>query len=376
MERAAAIRIIYWCIVLHLSLLQIIGIASFQLGRHNPSFLYRKSITTSNARTGRKHDVALSPLLAALSSTIAAENDQQQQQQQEKYYQRHAIFQNTNAVSKSFPIPHPEIWRKFVTPTTTEESNRNNHSSPSSFWEQLVSSIQLGANSQKQNQLVNDITVQFDDAETGAQELVEQCRLFTQHRHSDDDDDNKQSTLLPENIMMEREITRHLTDVLSYFKSIAGDSNSDNIKCQARIVSSIGKNGIKCPRWHADHVPVRLVMSIIGPGCDYIPHEVEVIGSSANARLVDRNALNTLDEDDTRIANDIIVPPNNVNTGGTVVTSAKEGDAVLLMGRAWEDSLSEGEVTNSSILAAVHRSPVLSPGQERILLTVDLVSSP
>ena len=157
MERAAAIRIIYWCIVMHLSLLQIIGIASFQLGRHNPSFLYRKSITTSNARTGRKHDVALSPLLAALSSTIAAENDQQ------KYYQRHAIFQNTNAVSKSFPIPHPEIWRKFVTPTTTEESNRGNHSSPSSFWEQLVSSIQLGANSQKQNQLVNDITVQFDD---------------------------------------------------------------------------------------------------------------------------------------------------------------------------------------------------------------------
>lgn len=371
MERAAAIRIIYWCIVMHLSLLQIIGIASsFQLGRHNPGFLYRKSITTSNAHTGRKHDVTLSPLLAALSSTIAAENDQQ------KYYQRHAIFQNTNAVSKSFPIPHPEIWRKFVAPTTTEESNRDNHSSPSSFWEQLVSSVQLGANSQKQNQLVNDVTVQFDDAETGAQELVEQCRLFTQHRHSDDDDDNKQSTLLPENIMMEREITRHLTDVLSYFKSIAGDSNSDNIKCQARIVSSIGKNGIKCPRWHADHVPVRLVMSIIGPGCDYIPHEVEVIGSSANARLVDRNALNTLDEDDTRIANDIIVPPNNVNTGGTVVTSAKEGDAVLLMGRAWEDSLSEGEVTNSSILAAVHRSPVLSPGQERILLTVDLVSSP
>lgn len=174
--------------------------------------------------------------------------------------------------------------------------------------------------------------------------------------------------------MMEQEITQHMANVLSYFQSIAGDNNSSNIKCQARIVSSIGRNGIKCPRWHADHVPVRLVMSIIGPGCEYIPHEVEVMGSG-NTRLVDRNALNTLDEDDTRIANEIIVP-TNLNTGKTIVSSAKEGDAVLLMGRAWEDSstLQEGDFTNSNdILAAVHRSPLLSPGQERILLTVDVV---
>ena len=373
----AAATLICWCIVLHLSLLQIIGIASFQLGRNNPAFLCNiKSRTTTNAQQGRKHDVAfLSPLLAELSSTITTEKNEQQLQEQ--YHQRHSIFQDTNAISKSFPIPHPEIWRKFVTPPTIEESNRNNKSSQS-FWEQLVSSAQLlGTNAQKQNQLVNDITVQYDDAVTGAQELVEKCQLFTQHiQHHDDN--NKQSTLLPENAMMKQEITQHLADVLSYFQSIAGNNNSNNnnIKCQARIVSSIGKNGIKCPRWHADHVPVRLVMSIIGPGCDYIPHEVEVgFGNSANnnARLVDRNALNTLDEDDTRIANDIIVPPN-LNTGEKVFTSAKEGDAVLLMGRAWEDS-TKAEVTDSSILAAVHRSPVLSPGQKRILLTVDLVSS-
>ena len=373
MTRAAA-TLICWCIILHLSLLQT-GIASFQLGRTNPAFLCIKSRATSSDTRGRKHDVAfLSPLFAELSSTIKTENEQQLQQQEQ--YQRHSIFQDTNAISKSFPIPHPEIWRKFATPPTTEESNRNNKSSPS-FWEQFVSSAHLlGTNAQKQNQLVNDITVQFDDAESGAQELVEKCQLFTQHRQHDDD--NKQSTLLPENAMMKQQITQHLADVLSYFQSIAGNnsSNNNNIKCQARIVSSIGKNGIKCPRWHADHVPVRLVMSIIGPGCDYIPHELEVgFGNSANnARLVDRNALNTLDEDDTRIANDIIVPPN-LNTGEMVFTSAKEGDAVLLMGRAWEAS-TKGEVTDSNnILAAVHRSPVLFSGQERILLTVDLVSS-
>eukprot|EP00573_Skeletonema_grethae_P011802 CAMPEP_0201701688 /NCGR_PEP_ID=MMETSP0578-20130828/33622_1 /ASSEMBLY_ACC=CAM_ASM_000663 /TAXON_ID=267565 /ORGANISM="Skeletonema grethea, Strain CCMP 1804" /LENGTH=346 /DNA_ID=CAMNT_0048189059 /DNA_START=30 /DNA_END=1067 /DNA_ORIENTATION=+ len=346
MTIATATRIIYCCIVLHLSLLQIIGIASFQLGRNNPAFLCSsKSIT--NAQGPRHYDVTLSPLLAELSSTtMPAENEQQQQQQE--YHHRHAIFQRTNAVSKSFPIPHSDIvWRKFVTPEATNESNRDK-----SFWEQLLSPAQHSLNDQKQNQLVNDVTVQFDDATTGAQELVEQCQLFTQHC---DDTNCKQPTLLPENAMMEQEITQHLANVLSYFQSIAGDNNSNNIKCQARIVSSIGRNGIKCPRWHADHVPVRLVMSIIGPGCEYIPHEVEVMGSG-NTRLVDRNALNTLDEDDTRIANEIIVPAN-LNTGKTIVTSAKEGDAVLLMGRAWEDSATsqEGDFTiSNNILAAVH----------------------
>eukprot|EP00984_Skeletonema_dohrnii_P033078 scaffold28544_cov126-Skeletonema_dohrnii-CCMP3373.AAC.3 len=361
MTIAAETRIIYWCIVLHLSLLlQIIGIASFQFGRNNPAFL-------PNAQ-GRTHDVALSPLLAELSSTITAADEQQQQQQEQHH--RHAIFQHTNAVSKSFPIPLTDIWHKFVTPTSREEeSNRNNNNSSPSFWEQLLSSAQNKVkNNEHQNQLVNDVTVQFDDATTGAQELVKQCQLFPQR--SDDTTDGKESTMLPENTMMEREITKHLADVLSCFQSVAGNGNN-NIKCQARIVSSIGKNGIKCPRWHADHVPVRLVMSIIGPGCEYIPHEVEIMGSSSNMRLVDRNALNTLDEDDTRIANDIIVPPN-LNTEKKTVTSAKEGDAVLLMGRAWEDS-SEGDFTDAKILAAVHRSPLLSSGQERILLTVDLV---
>ncbi len=363
MTVATATRFLFWCIALHLSLLQITGIYSFQFGR-NLAFLCSKSITNAH-NAGRRHDdVALSPLLAELSPTITAEKQQQQQQQQQQQYYRHAIFQHTNAVSKSFPIPHPNIWRKFVTPKTSQEkSNRkNNNSSPSSFWEQLLSSTKnkVSHHQSKQNQLVNDVTVQFDNPATGAYELVKQCQLFPQQSDDNNHDKHQSTTLLPpENIMMEQEIIQHLTDVLSYFQSVVASSdptnNNNSNKCQARIVSSIGKNGIKCPRWHADHVPVRLVMSIIGPGCEYIPHEVEVgmVSSSSssnnNERLVDRNALNTLDEDDTRIANDIIVPPIKLNTGKTIITSAKEGDAVLLMGRAWEDStLSDGDFKNQN----------------------------
>ncbi|KAL7435623.1 hypothetical protein ACHAXM_004752 [Skeletonema potamos] len=398
MTKARANRFLFWwwCIVLHLTLLQIISINSFQLGRNNPAFLMRSSSSIKNSSNAH----------AELSSTtITAEKQlqhSQQQQQQHKQHHRHVIFQHTNAVSKSFPIPHPNIWRKFVTPTTSPDESSHNPS----FWEQLLPSSSSSSSSahqnKKQNQLVNDITVQFDDPTIGAYELVKQCQLFLPQQHSDDTnnhDNNKQSTTTttlppPENVMMEQQdIIQHLTDILSYFQSVVSspdtNNNNNNIKCQARIVSSIGKNGIKCPRWHADHVPVRLVMSIIGPGCEYIPHEVEVImggggsSSSSNERVVvvDRNALNTLDEDDTRIANDIIVPPNNninLNTGKktTIITSAMEGDAVLLMGRAWEEEEEEDDdftKPNKDVLAAVHRSPVLSPGQERILLTVDLV---
>ena len=362
-----------WCIILNLTLLQIIGITSFQFGRNininnNPS----SAVIQRKSNGVRKHyyvDV-VSPLHAELSTNnnIAPNNNFQQSQQQGEHRHRHAVFQHTNAVSKSFPIPHPAVWRRFVKSDNNVQEDISGNA-PQSFWEQLLSSMQLDANYEKQiNQLVNDVTVQFDDPAIGAFELVKECNLF-HHEHNASND--KQSATLPENAMLEQEIIHHLSEVLSYFQSIAcANERSSNTKCQARIVSSIGTNGIKCPRWHADHVPVRLVMSIIGPGCEYIPYEMEL--TDGERGVVDRNALNTLDEDDTRIANDIILPPHYLKNGKTVVTSAKEGDVVLLMGREWEDVYTH---SNNEVLAAVHRSPLLSPGQERILLTVDVVPS-
>ncbi|KAL7523647.1 hypothetical protein ACHAXR_000269 [Thalassiosira sp. AJA248-18] len=196
--------------------------------------------------------------------------------------------------------------------------------------------------------------------------------------------------------MAETETLKHLTNVLSYFQSVAAPPNSPNVKCIARIVSTVGSVGTKCPRWHADHIPVRLVMSILGPGCEYIPENVSKDNDHHRPRVVNRRALNNLDEDDTVKANDIIVAPQllsdaeqRLNDGDKMIHHAKEGEAVLLMGRGWEDATntlmrekSESATDNigesiesptDKVLAAVHRSPTLSPGQERILLTVDLV---
>jgi len=61
--------------------------------------------------------------------------------------------------------------------------------------------------------------------------------------------------------------------------------------------------------------------------------------------------------------------------GEEIIQYAKEGEAILLMGKGWEEEdHGDSSSANEGIpLAAVHRSPILKPNQERILLTVDLV---
>jgi hypothetical protein len=136
--------------------------------------------------------------------------------------------------------------------------------------------------------------------------------------------------------------------------------------------------------------------------------------------MVNRHALNNLDEEDTTKANNIIVTTVAPSTrssllpltsstsikhakdgkccddgahGNKLITTlmhAKEGDAVLLMGKGWEEGVQDESINNTeeqaghvhhggincchdnAILAAVHRSPKLRSNQERILLTVDL----
>ena len=94
-------------------------------------------------------------------------------------------------------------------------------------------------------------------------------------------------------------------------------------------------------------------------------------------KIVNRTALNSLDEEDTQIANDIIVPKKMVydreKEGEEIIKYAKEGEAILLMGKGWEEESDDSTTNEDILLAAVHRSPVLKPNQERILLTVDLV---
>lgn len=286
--------------------------------------------------------------------------------------QRHPLFAETNAVSKHMPVPHLELWRQSL-PTLEPEPSADDGKKNAGFWDFLSPQKEHGHSHGQV--LLKDRHVEFDNASIGARDLLEKCGVILP---SSKNDESSSSLPLPETIMAEKETVKHLTSILSYFQTVAAPTNgSKNIKCIARIVSTEGSAGIKCPRWHADHVPVRLVMSILGPGCEYIP---ENIAENDQPQLVNRQALNNLDEDDTMKANDIIVPPALLydDEAKCPIRHADEGEAVLLMGRGWEDDIiplqDEKSIDSSnSVLAAVHRSPTLLPDQERILLTVDLV---
>lgn len=245
---------------------------------------------------------------------------------------KHPLFFDKNVHSQHFHIDAPRIWESTLPPVDI-----------------FASVLGIGGGRQLRNGVIGkDVTVEFNEAQDGAKELLEGCGIYR---------DTKESIC----------VLDHLTSVLSFYQEIVsyGGEEKDR-KCKARIVSTRGHVGTKCPRWHADHVPVRLVMSLIGPGCVFIPETLEE-GKPIGAVPVDRVALNGLDLDDTAAANRIIVPDEK----GTVHSSA--GDAVLLMGREWEDCSVGDSHQAGHLHAAVHKSPTLDPFQGRVLLVVDIV---
>ena len=202
-----------------------------------------------------------------------------------------------------------------------------------------------GGRQMRRGVLGADVTAVFDDPIDGARQLIDGCGIQIQ--------DDKDETL------------QHLLGALSYYQNYVSFASGGRArKCKARIVASRGPIGTKCPRWHLDHVPVRLIMSLVGPGCDYIPESISP--HATNNVYVDRHALNGLDMDDSAQANRIIVPDDKG------VVHSKVGEAVILMGREWDTVGEAGDGDSGILHAAAHKSPDLSPFEGRVLLTVDL----
>mmetsp|Transcript_3886 Transcript_3886/g.5993 ORF Transcript_3886/g.5993 Transcript_3886/m.5993 type:complete len:270 (-) Transcript_3886:291-1100(-) len=224
---------------------------------------------------------------------------------------------------------------------------------------------------QKQRgKIYHDVTVVFIDPVEGATQLAQQL-----HTH-DNISTQQANKALSDN---ENDVIYHLTDFLSYYQSIILSSpqfsqrrrKEEEVKFKARIVASQGPIGTKCPRWHVDHVPLRLVASLLGPGCSYIPQ------SQKQNVCIDYNFLNNCDVDDTAMANNRIVQfakGNEERKEG--IFQAQENEAILLMGREWEEAVRDDQEKlndRHEIKAAVHKSPELRMDENRVLLTVDIV---
>lgn len=95
-----------------------------------------------------------------------------------------------------------------------------------------------------------------------------------------------------------------------------------------------------CPRFHCDNLPVRLVTTYSGPGSEWLPESavnragLGAPGADKPEILADRGAIQRL----------------------------QPGDIALLKGSGW---------VGNEEHALVHRSPELSSGQKRLLLTID-----
>lgn len=91
-----------------------------------------------------------------------------------------------------------------------------------------------------------------------------------------------------------------------------------------------------CPRFHVDHVPVRLISTFAGAGSQWLAEEV------MDRRQLGNPAAEPLDP--------------------TLIQQIGCGEVALLKGERWRGNEGQG---------LVHRSPALGAGERRLILTLD-----
>ncbi|GKY94711.1 hypothetical protein MPSEU_000436600 [Mayamaea pseudoterrestris] len=125
---------------------------------------------------------------------------------------------------------------------------------------------------------------------------------------------------------------------------------------KARIVASRGSVATKCPRWHVDHVFVRHIQSLVGPGCAFM-ESTDEDWSGMQARFDANDDSLTTEEWNRQLI------------GSKACTrQVSEGQAAFLVGNRWK------EFAGYELAPCVHRSPQgLKPWEGRVLFTIDIV---
>ena len=91
-----------------------------------------------------------------------------------------------------------------------------------------------------------------------------------------------------------------------------------------------------CPRFHVDHVPVRLITTYSGIGSQWLEEGA-----------MERSQLGQPQAEPTRAA---------------LIQQVNAGEVALLKGEKWQGNEGAG---------LIHRSPALGPGERRLILTLD-----
>jgi len=239
--------------------------------------------------------------ISNLKSTITSTDTDQVLKSQEINQMVPEHFLNSNIYSHKTKIPREQIWERLLPTTLSTSSN--------------------GV----------DITTTFSNIDIGVHELINKCKLVLNEGN---------------NSKEYKDTSNYLRECLHEFARM-----KPNQTYKVRIVSSRGKKGQKCPRWHSDHVSIRLILALHGSGVCY---------ASTNNCDCDSD-VNASNETNTKKANQMMEKKFSKS-----IQYFNTGDYVILMGKQWENC----EYGN---VAAIHRSPDIIPFQGRVLLTMDVV---
>jgi hypothetical protein len=102
-----------------------------------------------------------------------------------------------------------------------------------------------------------------------------------------------------------------------------------------------------CPRFHVDWVPCRLITTYQGVATEWLPHNV-----------ADRSKLGTGNKGKPDELSGLFDSSSDIQ-------QLNCGDIALLKGEIWENNEGAG---------LIHRSPQLSGGNRRLLLTIDFIN--
>ena len=102
-----------------------------------------------------------------------------------------------------------------------------------------------------------------------------------------------------------------------------------------------------CPRFHVDWVPCRLITTYQGVATEWLPHNVADRSKLGTGNMGKPDELSGLFDSSSDI--------QQLNCG----------DIALLKGEIWENNEGAG---------LIHRSPQLSGGTRRLLLTIDFIN--
>ena len=146
------------------------------------------------------------------------------------------------------------------------------------------------------------------------------------------------------------------------------------------IAAMHGRAATRCPAWHCDHVPVRSIRTLHGPGTLYIdPSEYSYENDKGLQCMVRNEPPEEMNDPDidTRESPSVWKDRCLQEYSTATASQATAGEIVFLIGRQWAQ-ISKQEALDAfhdnTCAAILHRSPRnVAKDQGRVIMTIDVL---